>query len=233
MRCSNPGCRLPTSGPKDEPTRVVNVGVAAHITAASPGGPRYDPTVTSEQRRSIENGIWLCQTCAKLIDSDVDRFTVIVLQEWKRSAEDAARKAIESPTSEVQGEGVQAWWWIECLADGILENPDFFMTVVNKAEKDLPWLYVHVFPSNHFQLESRTEITDRLMHGQYAMYKFRMLEPNGSLTKWASRFSEVNRDEISIRVFRRNHVGEAVLISYELGAELHDRISMYMPKERN
>jgi len=35
-RCSNPGCRQPTSGPQEHPTKVVNIGVAAHITAASP-----------------------------------------------------------------------------------------------------------------------------------------------------------------------------------------------------
>ncbi len=100
MRCSNPRCRLPTSGPRDEPTKAINVGVAAHIAAASPGGPRYDPAMTSEQRRSIENGIWLCQTCSKLIDSDIGRYTVAVLHEWKRTAEEFALNAIESPRAE-------------------------------------------------------------------------------------------------------------------------------------
>jgi len=28
-RCSNPGCRQPTSGPHDDPNRAVNLGVAA------------------------------------------------------------------------------------------------------------------------------------------------------------------------------------------------------------
>ena len=41
-RCSNSDCRKPTSGPQTEPSGVVNVGVAAHITAASSGGPRFD-----------------------------------------------------------------------------------------------------------------------------------------------------------------------------------------------
>jgi hypothetical protein len=45
-RCSNPGCRKPTSGPQEDPSKAVNVGVAAHITAASPNGPRYDPSLT-------------------------------------------------------------------------------------------------------------------------------------------------------------------------------------------
>lgn len=88
MRCSNPGCRLPTSDPRDEPLKTVNIGVASHITAASPRGPRYDPNITSDERRSIENGIWLCQSCSKLIDSDPSRFTVKKLHEWKFIAEE-------------------------------------------------------------------------------------------------------------------------------------------------
>jgi hypothetical protein len=227
MRCSNPGCRLPTSGPQDDPAKAVNVGVAAHVTAASCGGPRYDPTMTSDERRSINNGIWLCQTCSKLIDSDVSRYTVAVLEEWKGKAEGAARKAIESPGAEAIGRGVAAYWWTGCLADGVSQNPDFFMTVINGTEKDLPWLNVHVFPSNTFQLEPTPMRTDRLMPGQYAIYKFRMLEPDGKLTEWASRFSELKRKEVSVRVFRQNFSGDAVLISYELGAELHDRISKF------
>jgi len=77
---SRPDCRAPTSGPQGDPAKSVNVGVAAHITAASPGGPRYDPTFLTEKRGGPENGIWLCQTCAKLIDNDPARFTVEVLK---------------------------------------------------------------------------------------------------------------------------------------------------------
>jgi tetratricopeptide (TPR) repeat protein len=99
MRCSNPDCRLPTSGPCNESLKAVNIGVASHITAASPGGPRYDPNQTIDERRSIENGIWLCQSCSKLIDSDPNRFTVKKLHEWKILAEERARSSIESPKS--------------------------------------------------------------------------------------------------------------------------------------
>jgi hypothetical protein len=55
MRCSNPNCRQPTSGPQQDSAKSVNVGVAAHITAASEGGARYDKLLSKEDRRSIEN----------------------------------------------------------------------------------------------------------------------------------------------------------------------------------
>ena len=89
MRCSHPECRAPTSGP-DAAEGVTNIGVAAHITAASPGGARYNEALTAEQRSHFENGIWLCQSCAKLVDDDELTFTVAVLREWKETAEHMA-----------------------------------------------------------------------------------------------------------------------------------------------
>lgn len=79
-RCSNPACRQPTSGPQVDSTGTINVGVAAHISAAAPGGARYDEKLSSDERKSIDNGIWLCQKCAKLIDSDPVRYTTALLQ---------------------------------------------------------------------------------------------------------------------------------------------------------
>lgn len=94
-RCSNPGCRQPTSGPQADPNGAINIGVAAHITAASSDGPRYDPRLTSEQRCAPENGIWLCQSCGKLVDNDKVRYTIEVLRDWKDRAETTAARELE------------------------------------------------------------------------------------------------------------------------------------------
>lgn len=93
-RCSDPGCRALTSGPQDDPAKALNVGVAAHITAASIGGPRYDPDLLSEERCGPANGIWLCQNHAKLVDNDPARFPVELLRKWKADAEAEARNRI-------------------------------------------------------------------------------------------------------------------------------------------
>jgi len=69
-RCSNPDCQKLTTGPHSSPDDSVNTGVAAHITAAAPGGPRYNSNLTEKERKATANGIWLCQNCAKLIDND-------------------------------------------------------------------------------------------------------------------------------------------------------------------
>ena len=94
VRCANPDCQKVTSGPGADPGGSVNIGVAAHIAAASPGGPRYDPEMDSEERKSAGNGIWLCENCAKLIDSDPQGFTSDGLYEWKTGAENRASESI-------------------------------------------------------------------------------------------------------------------------------------------
>src|ERR1022692_532418 len=100
-RCSNPQCRKNTSGPQADPTGVVNVGVAAHITAASPGGSRYDPSLTPQERRHHSNAIWLCQICAKHVDDDPIFFTAFRLRKWKQKAEEEARSRIGRAVDEV------------------------------------------------------------------------------------------------------------------------------------
>lgn len=88
--CSNPKCQKPTIGPKMGAQGYVSVGVASHIRAASPGGPRYDERQTPEERSGFDNGIWLCADHAHIIDHDEKEFTVEVLREWKHTAEERA-----------------------------------------------------------------------------------------------------------------------------------------------
>ena len=87
-RCSNPECARPTVGANAAQDGLITIGVAAHICAASPGGPRYEPVQTREARRAKENGIWLCQNCGRLVDADAQKFTVEVLttpSSWPRA----------------------------------------------------------------------------------------------------------------------------------------------------
>lgn len=93
-RCSNPDCRVQTQGPASDHDGTVNVGKAAHITAAAPGGPRYGPTLTPEQRKGFENGIWLCAIHADLVDKDVSGHSVGLLSAWKQNAEQAAKSEL-------------------------------------------------------------------------------------------------------------------------------------------
>jgi hypothetical protein len=86
-RCSNPDCGAITSGPSDDPSKAVNVGVAAHIYGANPGSARYDPKMQSVDRADISNAVWLCANCHKLIDDDPLKYPAGLLFEWQREHE--------------------------------------------------------------------------------------------------------------------------------------------------
>lgn len=91
-------CKAMTVGPSAEsPDSVTNIGVSAHIAAASPGGPRYDATMTASNRSSISNGIWLCQNDATLIDRDCVTWTTTRLHEIKRRHEEYVVKTLGIP----------------------------------------------------------------------------------------------------------------------------------------
>ncbi len=86
--CSCPSCRcLTISASKEGDDKYSSIGEAAHICAAAPGGKRYDPTISEEQRKSIDNCIWLCKNHARLIDTDETKYTVELLKSWKKDTE--------------------------------------------------------------------------------------------------------------------------------------------------
>jgi len=85
--CSNPSCRNHTIGSNLNNEKSTSIGIAAHITGASPGGARYDDSFSNEERGHIDNGIWLCANCSNLIDKDDNRYPVELLKDWKKTAE--------------------------------------------------------------------------------------------------------------------------------------------------
>jgi len=87
--CSNPDCMTLTIAPSSEDVlKFIYIGKAAHIAAAAEGGARFDSTMSSDERKSISNGIFLCSNCADMIDKNkgID-FPVELLQKWKSTHE--------------------------------------------------------------------------------------------------------------------------------------------------
>jgi hypothetical protein len=96
-RCSI--CDAQTTGPILNSTKAMSVGEAAHIKAAAPGGPRFDPTQTPEERKSSDNAIFACTTCATIIDRDEDAYPVEKLLRLKAAAEARATHRLgKTPT---------------------------------------------------------------------------------------------------------------------------------------
>lgn len=94
--CSNLSCRKHTAGPHANKEKSTLVGIAAHISAAAPGGPRFDANMTSNERKDINNGIWLCANCSIVIDKNPTKYSIQLLQNWKSTAEQFAKDSIES-----------------------------------------------------------------------------------------------------------------------------------------
>ena len=93
--CSFESCRRITFVAHSDPSRAVNLGEAAHIAAASPAGPRYDPSMSEVERKSASNGIWMCREHAREIDADPASFPVETLQRWKREREEQVARSRE------------------------------------------------------------------------------------------------------------------------------------------
>jgi hypothetical protein len=100
-RCSFAGCGQSTVGPSDEsPRAVTNIGVAAHICAASLKGRRYVASMTPQERSDISNAIWLCSNHAALIDRDAVTYTIEDLREMKRIHEAACAESVRRARQE-------------------------------------------------------------------------------------------------------------------------------------
>ena len=98
--CSNPACGTITLGPIDAQGRLAaKLGEAAHIRAARLG-PRYDESMTDDERAHPDNGIWLCASCHTLIDkNNGEGFPVEMLLEWKQIHESTLRSLLRSHRS--------------------------------------------------------------------------------------------------------------------------------------
>ena len=88
--CYFPGCEtrvIVIVG--DEPVSNVEI---ADIGGANPGSPRYDPSMTNNERRSFPNLILLCKPHHNIVDRlHPDDYPADALFEWKTAHERAAR----------------------------------------------------------------------------------------------------------------------------------------------
>ncbi|HHN8401951.1 TPA: hypothetical protein ACRRXZ_000435 [Morganella morganii] len=150
--CSNPKCNRMTIGPSKNADNSIIAGIASHIRAGSEGGPRYDANQTSQQRKSITNGLWLCGTCSYMIDKNNGAdYSVSQLEDWKKLHEGMIKDALEgskriifrmlqnTPEDDRAAEEI-----VTILSDkGMLllpydmENPEYVLHSVEAMRRDL------------------------------------------------------------------------------------------------
>lgn len=91
--CSNPTCcRFTSYSTSSGKARAV--AEAAHINAASAGGPRPNALSTEEDLKSAANGIWLCKICHDQIDDDPSLYSEAKLRRWKEGHSKFVRQLV-------------------------------------------------------------------------------------------------------------------------------------------
>ena len=78
-----------------------SVGRIGHIRAASPLGPRYDASMTREERGAANNLIYLCGDHHDLIDFDVAGHPAEALYLMKSTHEAAMRRAVRAASGNI------------------------------------------------------------------------------------------------------------------------------------
>jgi len=85
--CCNPLCRRLTIKAHTREKKSTRLGQAGHIYGASKKGPRFDSTKEDTFIRSFDNGIWLCNVCHKLVDTENSTYDSLTLEKWKTDTE--------------------------------------------------------------------------------------------------------------------------------------------------
>jgi len=147
--CAYPSCgkelTLDPAHPDDD-SKVI--GKAAHIAAASPGGPRYDPTMTDQQRSSIDNLLFLCGDHHDAVDSQLSHHTTEFLQDAKRTHEALVRRSVRTSLGHIGYPELEA----VCTS---LAN------VASSAEPvEVPLSVDEKIDLNHLGYDSRASISD-------------------------------------------------------------------------
>jgi len=230
--CSNPNCRKPTAGPNINPEKATLIGVAAHISAASTNGPRYNPNLDSEERKSINNGIWLCNNCGTLIDKNELHYTVELLREWKSEAENMAESGISGGNSTNNGQ--------------IFEKRfDRLQTLLNEVLKEIWSISTTTKPGGE-KIEVRTE--GRMAFESYYKYfrnpywqyqSFDPIRPKETFLEYCKEFfisdsPELKRYfEVSIKIvelLKKNSENEnydLFLLEFISKMNYHERVIMF------
>lgn len=87
-RCALQNCRKILVVNATENDRESFAAELAHIKGEKPESPRYDSAMTDVQRNSYDNRILVCNTCHKIIDDQLNTYTVEKLHQIKKEHEE-------------------------------------------------------------------------------------------------------------------------------------------------
>ena len=123
--CTAPDCDKPLIA-KDAQSIISKI---CHIEAASSDGPRYNPSMTDDERRHYNNLMLLCDECHTIIDNkeNEDKYPVELLEEWKANHHSKITQKLQINDSLLK------------RAIDAIANCDFEDKSENETEKNTPF----------------------------------------------------------------------------------------------
>ncbi|WP_320040770.1 HNH endonuclease [uncultured Desulfobacter sp.] len=176
-RCAFPGCRKELVSDKTQTDDESLVGEACHIVARATNGPRGYSNLTSEQRDKYQNLILLCNVHHKIVDDQVNHYTVDMLTQMKNDHELWVQSKLDGYDKKQQRDDeiyvsyletfenlieLDNWnSWISCIFDS--GQPQMPKKIKFKLDELIKWLFSRVWPGRYPQLENSFENFQRIL----------------------------------------------------------------------
>ena len=206
-RCAFPDCRRELVMDASETDDESLVGDECHIVAPKPSGPRGDYPLPPEQRDKYNNLILLCKVHHKLIDDQLNTYTVERLQRMKEAHEEWVREsfpkydAAKQRDDELYAAYVEEWarrvdldnWrgW----SSRILSAQPWMTTAHDKELKDLgSWLLGRIWPKRYPELEAAFENFRRVLNDFHKTFSKHTMEMWGGEALWTEKFYQYKWD---------------------------------------
>lgn len=94
-RCALPGCDRSLT--RDAETGMaLMVGEATHIAGRRPDSARHDPNMSDPERDHFDNLLYVCANCHKIVDQDVDTYSVERLRKIKAKHEATVQTGMDA-----------------------------------------------------------------------------------------------------------------------------------------
>lgn len=173
-RCALCRCELTVEGSQTDPTSVI--GEMCHIVAKDLEGPRGDSILSRDERNEYENLILLCPTHHKVVDDQVDTYTVEKLTELKREHELWVRTTLGYDEEKEGDDGIYSLlideWVKKADLDGWLAWTSHLLSwgspsMSVKREESLleltTWLFGRIWPGTQPELEASLDNFQRVL----------------------------------------------------------------------
>lgn len=182
--CSFPNCRKRLVIDKTLTDDVSIVGEECHIVAKSENGPRGKSEITQDERDKYDNLILLCNVHHKIIDDQINQYSVDVLKEMKFTHEKWVESTLNDDKSKhnidlYYADIIDNWEQMADLDDwkGWTSNvlfggqPSILISKMDQLVELNEWLFNRILPKKYLELEDSLENFRRILNDFIQTFK--------------------------------------------------------------